>query len=207
MNPMKNSSILYTLVLLIAALSACSPALKVNRVDPDTQTDLSGKWNDTDARMVSEEMISDVLSKAWYENFREQNEGENPVVIVGTVRNETMEHIDTKVFTKEIERAFINSGMVDVVASSEERGEIRQERAEQQSFASLESVKAMGRELGADLMLIGNVSSITDRTLNKRQTAVFYTVNMELIDIETNRKMWFGNKKIKKVINKKGIGG
>jgi PBP1b-binding outer membrane lipoprotein LpoB len=97
--------------------------------------------------------------------------------------------------------------MVDVVASAEERGEIRQERAEQQSFASLESVKAMGRELGADLMLIGNMSSITDQSLNKRQKAVFYTVNMELIDIETNQKKWFGNKKIKKIVNKKGIGG
>lgn len=197
-----------TLILAgMLSISACSPSLKVDRVDPSTQTDLSGKWNDTDARMVSEEMISDVLSKPWYENFRENNEGENPVIIVGTVRNNTMEHIDTQVFTKEIERAFINSGMVDVVASAEERGEIRQERAEQQSFASLESVKAMGRELGADLMLIGNMSSITDQSLNKRQKAVFYTVNMELIDIETNQKKWFGNKKIKKIVNKKGIGG
>lgn len=197
-----------TLILAgMLSISACSPSLKVDRVDPSTQTDLSGKWNDTDARMVSEEMISDVLSKPWYENFRENNEGENPVIIVGTVHNNTMEHIDTQVFTKEIERAFINSGMVDVVASAEERGEIRQERAEQQSFASLESVKAMGRELGADLMLIGNMSSITDQSLNKRQKAVFYTVNMELIDIETNQKKWFGNKKIKKIVNKKGIGG
>lgn len=204
---MKTSSNILLFALLGAfLLSACSPSLKVNRVDPDTQTDLSGKWNDTDAKMVAEEMITDVLEKPWYENFKEEHNNLNPVVIVGRVRNETMEHIDTEVFTKEIERAFINSGLVDVVASSEERQEVRQERAEQQSYASLESVKAMGRELGADLMLIGNVSSITDRTLNKRQSAVFYTVNMELIDIETNRKMWFGNKQIKKIINKKGIG-
>lgn len=203
---MKNI-ILYTLVIsFLSVLTACSPTLKVDRVDPNTQTDLTGKWNDTDARLVSEEMINDVLDKPWYKQFKNEHGDLNPVIIVGTVRNETMEHIDTKIFTKEIERVFINSGMVDVVASPEERGEIRQERIEQQSFASLESVKAMGRELGADLMLIGNVSSIKDQSLNKRQSAIFYTVNMELIDIETNRKLWFGNKQIKKIVQKKGLG-
>jgi uncharacterized protein (TIGR02722 family) len=203
---MKNTYILILFVTFLAFVTACSPTLKVDRVDPTTQTDLTGKWNDTDARLVSEEMINDVLDKPWYEQFKKDHNNLNPVVIVGAVRNETMEHIDTKIFTKEIERVFINSGLVDVVASSEERGEIRQERVEQQSFASLESVKAMGRELGADLMLIGNVSSIKDQSINKRQSALFYTVNMELIDIETNRKLWFGNKQIKKIVQKRGLG-
>lgn len=203
---MKNSFLFFILVTIISVVTACSPTLKVNRVDPNTQTDLTGKWNDTDAKLVSEEMINDVLDKPWYQQFKNEHDNMNPVVIVGRVRNETMEHIDTKIFTKEIERVFINSGLVDVVATAEERSDIRQERAEQQSFASLESVKAMGRELGADLMLIGNVSSIKDQSINKRQSAIFYSINMELIDIETNRKLWFGNKEIKKIVQKKGIG-
>lgn len=204
---MKNTYTLILLFTLLTMASACSPTLKVDRVDPNTQTDLTGKWNDTDAKLVSEEMINEVLEKPWYKQFKEEHNNLNPVIIVGTVRNETMEHIDTKIFTKEIERVFINSGLVDVVASAEERGEVRQERVEQQSYSSLESVKAMGRELGADLMLIGNVSSIKDQSINKRQSAIFYTVNMELIDIETNRKIWFGNKQIKKIVQKRGIGG
>lgn len=204
---MKNYLLLFTISILISVVTACSPTLKVNRIDPNTQIDLTGKWNDTDAKLVSEEMISDVLDKPWYQQFKKDHDNMNPVVIVGRVRNETMEHIDTKIFTKEIERVFINSGLVDVVATAEERGDIRQERSEQQSYASLESVKAMGRELGADLMLIGNVSSIKDQSINKRQSAIFYSINMELIDIETNRKLWFGNKEIKKIVQKKGIGG
>ncbi len=40
-----------------------------------------------------------------------------------------------------------------------------------------------------------------------RTTAIFYTVNLELIDIETNVKVWIGNKKIKKLIERRNYRG
>lgn len=194
--------------LLLSALmvgflfTGCRPSNEVTRMNPGETTDLSGRWNDTDARMVSEEMISDALTKPWLNKFSREND-QPPVLIVGNVRNESMEHIDTEVITKEMERAFVNSGSVNLVASSEEREQIRQERAEQQEFASVETVKAMAKELGADFMLIGNINSIVDETVDRRTVAVFYTVNLELINVETNQKVWIGNKKIKKLIERK----
>ena len=118
-----------------------------------------------------------------------------------------MEHIDTEVITKEMERAFVNSGSVTLVANASERMEIRDERLDQQSYSSLESMSAMARELGADYMLIGNISSIMDDTPDGRTTTIFYTVNLELIDIETNVKVWIGNKKIKKLIERRNYRG
>lgn len=194
-------------VLMIGFLfTGCRPSNEVTRINPGETTDLSGRWNDTDARMVSEEMISDALTKPWLNQYS-RNNGQPPVVIVGNVRNESMEHIDTEVITKEMERAFVNSGSVNLVASSEERQEIRQERAEQQEFASMETMKEMAKELGADFMLIGNISSIVDETVDRRTLAVFYTVNMELVNVETNQKVWIGNKKIKKLIERKNYRG
>src|SRR5680860_1277290 len=110
------------LALLIAA--GCRPSQKVSRINPDTQTDLSGKWNDTDARLVAEEMIGDVVAKPWLDQFNRKHQ-KPPVLIVGNVRNETSEHIDTEVFTKEMERAFVNTGRVTMVANSEERQDVR----------------------------------------------------------------------------------
>jgi uncharacterized protein (TIGR02722 family) len=187
-------------------LTACRPSLNVNRVDPGTQTDLSGKWNDTDARMVADEMINDALTKPWLNQFS-RTEGKTPTVIVGRVRNESMEHIDTEVFTKEMERAFVNMGTVNVVASSQERADIRQERIEQQQWASYKSTKALAKELGADFMLIGNINSIVDEAVDRRTLAVFYTVNLELVNVETNQKVWIGNKKIKKYIQRRNYRG
>ena len=189
------------LLLICFLVTACAPSQQVSRVAADTQTDLSGKWNDTDARLVAEEMITDAISKPWLSRFSNEH-GKPPVTIVGRVRNETMEHIDTEVFTKEIERAFVNSGMVNVVASSQEREQLREERMEQQSYASYETTKALAQELGADFMLIGNISSILDENLAGNESAIFYSVNMELVNVETNQKVWINNKKIKKLVER-----
>lgn len=195
-----------SLFMCTLIFSGCGPSQQVSRVAADTQTDLSGRWNDTDARLVAEEMISDAVSKPWLGNFT-QNHSRPPVVIVGNVRNETMEHISTDVITKEMERAFVNSGQVQVVASQDERQQIRQERQEQQSFASYESTKALAQELGADFMLIGNIDSIVDESLSGKDAAIFYTVNLELVDVETNRKVWINDKKIKKLIERRKLRG
>lgn len=196
----------FPLVLFSLILSGCGPSQQVSRVAADTQTDLSGRWNDTDARLVAEKMISDAISQPWLANYT-QDHSEPPVTIVGRVRNETMEHIDTEVITKEMERAFVNSGKVQVVASQEERKQIREERQDQQSFASYESTAALAQEVGADFMLIGNISSILDESLSGKEAAIYYTINLELIDVETNRKVWIGNHEIKKLIERRKLRG
>lgn len=180
-------------------LSSCGSSTQVKRVDTDAVADLSGRWNDIDAQMVSKEMIEQMLDAGWMNNFKSKN-NRTPVLIVGRVKNKTSEHINTQVFTKEIEKACINSGAVDFVASSSERDELRQERIEQQSNASMETTKQMGNETGADFMLKGVISSIEDAIDGKK--VIFYQTNLELINIETNRKVWVGDKKIKKFISK-----
>jgi hypothetical protein len=197
---------LLSALLVSFILIGCRPSQQVTRINPGTTTDLSGKWNDTDARLVAEEMIADALSKPWLNQFNRNNQ-KPPVVIVGRVRNESMEHIDTEVFTKELERSFVNSGEISIVASSEERADIRDERLDQQTNASYETTKKMGQELGADFMMIGNINSIVDEAIDNRTLAVFYTVNLEFVNIQTNQKVWIGNKKIKKLIERKNYRG
>ena len=192
---------------LIAAIGiACQPSNKISRIDPGTSTDLSGKWNDTDARLMSEGLISQALTKPWI-NQHSRRTQKPPVVIVGNVRNETTEHIETEIITKELERAFINSGSVTVVANSEERADLRDERLDQQDNASVESTKKLGQELGADYMLIGNISSIVDEAPNRKDLTVFYVMNLELVDIQSNVKVWIGDDKIKKLIERKNYKG
>ncbi len=178
-------------------LSNCGPARKVERMDPNTVTDISGRWNDTDSKLVAEEMIKDVLDRPWRTNFEMKN-SKKPTVIIGQVKNKTSEHIETIAFIKNMERAFINSGTVSVVQSGEERNEIRDERSDQQTFSSEETRKKWGKEKGADFMLNGVIISIVDQY--KNQKTIKYQVNLELTDLETNEKVWIGEKEIKKFI-------
>lgn len=186
-------------VILMPFLAACST--KVERMDVNATKDLSGKWNDTDSRLVSEEMIADCLMQPWYNKTVAQL-GREPVVIVGTVQNKSMEHINTETFVEDMQRALINSTKVNFVASSAERGEVRTERLEQDEFASEETRKAFGKEVGADFMLSGVLNSILDQ--EGKRNVIYYQVNLKLINIETNQIVWNGEKKIKKYVLKRG---
>lgn len=177
--------------------AACASGPRVDRMDAGEAIDVSGYWNDTDSRLVSEEMVADSLSRVWIDDWRGRT-GDRPTVIVGAVRNRSSEHINTRTFTKDLERAFVNSGRVRLVASSDERGGMREERLDQLRNATIDTAKSMGKEIGADFMLIGGINTIIDAAAGK--AVRFYQVELELINLESNEKVWIGQKKIKKVV-------
>jgi uncharacterized protein (TIGR02722 family) len=185
---------------LLFLLAGCNPT--VTRVESDTVTDLSGNWNDTDSRLVAEEMIQDVLSRGWLTKFN-RSKGKAPTVIVGTVRNLSHEHINTRTFIADMERELINSGEVEFVASAQDRKEVRSEVKDQDLNASEATRKAMGNEVGADFMLQGSINTIVDAVSGEQ--ARFYQIDLTLIELGTNRKVWVGQKKIKKTIEKGGF--
>ena len=194
---MMKTNILKIGVLALALVTLTDCARTVTRIDADKQIDLSGRWNDTDAKLVAQEMIKDVLSRQWRENFFNKT-NKKPTVIVGMITNKSSEFIESETFIKDIEKEFINSGMVRVVQNSTFREKLRTERADQQQFASQDTQKKWGKELGADYMLFGTINSIVDQ-YNKKKTQ-FYKVNLELADLETNEIVWLGDKEIKKFI-------
>lgn len=194
---MKNINIL-SILFVTLLLFACGSGREVTRVDPNSQTDISGRWNDTDSRQVADEMTSDVLSRPWLARFMEANDGKVPVVIIGDITNKTHEHISSETFIKDIERAFINSGKVRVVESADFREKIRAEQQSQQGGATEESKKAMAKELGADYIMFGSINSVVDEY--KKEKTISYKTNLELVDLQSTEKVWIGDKEIKKYI-------
>jgi len=172
---------------------------QVARIETDTTIDLSGEWNDVDSRMVAESLTEELLSQPWYARYSASLD-KAPTIIVGTIRNNSSEHINTGTFIKDIERAMVNSARLDVVAASDQQEILREERANQDLYVSEETRKQIGNELGADIMLLGSINTINDIE-GKRQVR-FYQIDIELLDIETNRKLWIGQKEIKKYIRK-----
>lgn len=183
--------------IILSGLLIAGCDTKVTRIDVDETVDLSGAWNDTDSRLVAEEMITDALSHPWTSNFAGQS-GRAPAVIVGTVRNFSHEHINMNTFVADMERALVNSGRVEFVASSDERGEIREERTDQDLNASEETRNEAGQEIGADFMLKGQINTIVD--VEGDEQVRYYQVDLSMISLADNRKVWLGQKKIKKLV-------
>jgi TolB-like protein len=199
------------LVLLALGAAGCSNK-EVSRIDPGTVTDLSGRWNDTDSRLVANALIEQSLLGPWLDRYATGHGGDAPTVIVGDFRNRSQEHIPVQTFVNDLESAYINSGAVTVVASGDERDQIRGEREDQQEFARADTRARLGQELGANYLLQGELSSIQDEEetmrygATRKEQIVFYQVDARLVDLESNAVVWAGQHKIKKYIERKPFG-
>lgn len=102
---------------------------------------------------------------------------------------------------KDLERAFIRSGRVRVVSNAAFREWNRKERAGQaEGWTDPNTMASIGNELGANFMLFGTINTIIDEAGGMK--VVFYQTNLELHNLTTTEKVWIGDKKIKKVIER-----
>lgn len=182
-------------IIALTSLQSCQR--KITRVDPEEVIDLSGRWNDTDARLAAEELVFQSITADWINEYRAET-GKKPVIIVGLVRNKSHEHISAETIIKEIEKEYVKSGKAKIVQGGAMRDELRAERADQQTNSSRSTVKKFGLEKGADFMLQGTINSNVDSYKSKK--TVSYEIDLELTNIQTNEKVWFGDKKIKKFV-------
>ncbi len=195
MNPKAFTMRIFLLVLALSTLGSC--ARTVSRVDPNQQIDLSGRWNDSDSRQVADKMTTELLGSPKFQEYT-KSLGKKPAIIVGQIQNRTSEHIDANNYIKKFELAIFNSGLADLVESDEFRDKLREERAQQQDFADPATMAQWGKELGANLMLFGEMTSETD-VYNKNRV-VNYVTTLFLTDMETNKRIWYGQQEIKKYI-------
>ncbi len=191
---------------LALLLTACGPTRKVTRTSSDATEggDLSGYWNDIDAQMVAKTMIKQCLDSPWTSNFQAESGGKRPVVkLMGVIKRTDDRNVNTQFFSKQLERQLLNSGRVRVVASWAQDNINVVERARQATHANDETVKSQGNETGADFTLQTVVNS-QNETDGGGKSVRAYLVNMELVNVETNEKVWIGEEKIRKVVDQAG---
>ncbi|HNY29308.1 MAG TPA: penicillin-binding protein activator LpoB [Fibrobacteria bacterium] len=200
---MKALQFLSTPVLLAAALVALGGCAgkEVTRISTNTTTDLSGRWNDADSRMVAEDMLKDCLDRPWIQAY--QSKGKIPRIVVGQIRNRSHEHIPVQTFINDIQRTLVNSGKAEMVADATVREELRTEVGSQTGNATTETKQEAKAETGAELMLTGEISSIVDKEGD--EAVVFYQVDLTLIEIQSHKKVWIGDKKIKKFVEQSSL--
>ena len=189
-------TVLYSLIL-ISLISTFSCNRKIKRISEKEEIDLSGRWNNTDSRLTAEEILKECYSGAWLNNFVVKTT-KKPVVIVGFVKNKSHEHIDAETFILDLEKSFVNQAQIKLVQGGDKRKELRGEKADQQDNASQSTMKSFGLEVGADYILQGDITSIVDSY--KRKKVIYYQVNLQLTDLQSNEVVWIGDKKITKYV-------
>lgn len=187
-------------ILAAAGLLAagCDNNWKINRVDPTTQTDVDYHFNDQDAREIFQSMTQDMLSRRWIDGYLQSSGGQQPVVYLGNVKNNTQDYINTQLFTNQIQDEMINSGRIRVKAERDAREELRDERLDTK-YNDPATIKKVAAELNSQFALVGSVNDVKQRSNDGRTVVNVYQAHMELINVETAEKVWSDTKEIKKV--------
>jgi penicillin-binding protein activator len=112
--------------------------------------------------------------------------GQQPVVAIWPVKNDTTEHLDAQMLTllSDMETSLINSGVVAVV-SRERQAEMIQE-AQLQNTADFNPAQAarIGQQLGAQYFITGKLQAVDERMRGERR--VQYTLFMQVLETETS---------------------
>jgi len=201
-NPIRKAFLSGSFMVFALGLTHCAKDFEGEYSDPNKVEVISDRWNETDARKTAEAMIKGMLSKAWLEDYRSAHGGKKPIVIVDEVENRTDEHIDTRALSEFIRDELINSRKVRFL-NKKAREKILKELKYQQSGAVAEK-KAIkgGRQLGAQFMLSGALSSNVQT--QKGLKTVTYQTNLTLTNLESAELEWSEKYLIKKRFKQSG---
>ncbi len=185
----------------VLGLTAC--ASQVNYVDPNSVDTVTTDFGSTDLQMVASHEVDNLL--AFPPVQRMIANGERPILFVDHIRNKTMEHIDTESVTDTIMTKLVQSGafrFVDMTAAAS----LRKQLDYQNNSGMVDPSKAiaMGQQIGAQYMLYGELSNITQQ--NSSERSVYYKFTLKLTSVRTGELIWIGEKQIRK-IQKKSLFG
>ncbi len=191
---------LAAVVCALAATVLAGCGTRVENVDPRTEGYLSGRWNDSDARAVAEDLIPECLGSPWLPEFRGQHGEQRPRILIADIENNTSEHLNTDVFMNELQRVIINSGVVRFVADEAVRDDLMREVEWQREMAKGGGVSDdVDRGVsGADFVMLGVVNSIVDQA--GQSAIVYYKVDLSLTDLRNWEKVWIGTAERKHLV-------
>jgi hypothetical protein len=162
-------------------------------------------WSAKDSELVAKEMIPDMLSFPWIDQYKQSHPDDpQPTVIIQRITNKSHEHVPVDTFINSIKREILRSGQVQFVAGGAERERVREERKEQDVYASEKTRTELAAETGADFALSGTISSIVQQKGGTK--AVQYQVDLKLINLKTTAEVWNGQKQITKTMEKSSFG-
>ena len=187
-------------------LGACTTTTQYD--DPDKVETLTIDFGSTDLQMMAGAMVDSMLASPALAYLDHEGKGDDKRIIIYTagVNNRTSEHIDTTGITATIRTSLLKSGRFRLVASDQGQDDIGEQVRFQQGSGRVDPTmaKAFGKQLGADVVLLGNLRSIEKGKRRNIEDAgakkddVWYQFVLELTNIETGEIIWMEEKDIRK---------
>lgn len=191
--------------LLLAMLLAAGCTVTTREVAPDEQVIYDEGYHFSDKQAIVADMVESLLTKPPLLRATDR-----PVLIMYGIANRTSEHISTTAISDDIRMALLNSGRVRLVNETQ-RKNIEQETSYQYGGkVATETRIIKARQIGARYMLTGTLRSIEKKEPRqvriKKRTLMYYSLNLELTDIQTGLIEWADRAEVIRESSKPFIG-
>lgn len=187
-------------LIVAGTLSSCATVKYGDAREVETVTTDFGS---TDLQLISKKMVEDMLkSPSVYQITANQR----PILFIDAVRNKTSEHIDTESVTDTISTDLINSGRFRFVDMTVVEAVTRQLNYQVKSgFVDEAKAVQVGKQVGAQYMLYGNLSGISKADGSTRDQ--YFKFTLKLLDLKTGLIEFQSEKEIRKTRSRSLFGG
>lgn len=174
-------------------------------ISPEETIHYDETYDFSDKKAIVEELTRSITTKPPLGSMQER-----PVIIAYGIANRTSDHIDTGGISDDIRTEILQSGEARFV-NERQRQNIEEELGYQYGGnVSPETRIRKARQVGAEFMLTGTLRSIKkkqpDQVRFKRRTLMYYSLTLELTDLETGLIEWTDSVEIVREAAKPFIG-
>lgn len=188
---MKHYKLLFVLAVAIG-LAGCQS--KVEYGDASEVETVNENFGSTDLQAITDKMVDSMLT---FPPIVALTQAGRPILFVDRIKNKTSEHIDTESVTDSIANKLLRSGQFRFIDMTKVDA-VRKQLDYQNNSGMVDPSTAInfGRQIGAQFMLYGNLSSIVKTDGSTKD--VYYKMTMRLMDLETGLIEWSDEKEIRK---------
>ncbi len=193
------ASRIWFLAIILAVLSLCNCATTIQSNIPDSETVTGSDWSAKDLKDVSEFMVNSIEKSARMPGsdlLRDKARW----ILAQDLKNETDEHVNTRVIMEKIRTKLINDGIAKFVDDQALNDILNQLKLQQSGLYDSQTVAQVGKLVGAKKILRGTISSIRKRS--ERKDIIFYNITLQIVNIETGDILWTDEKEIQRLTTK-----
>ena len=175
-------------------LASCASGPKVSYGDATAVETTTTGFGSTDLQSIAAKLVDDLIS---FPPIIQMTAQRRPVVFVDRIKNKTTEHIDTESITDTISNKILRSGKFRFVDMTKV-ADVQRQMSYQKDSGNIDPATAikMGRQIGAEYMMYGNLSSIVKRGGSSKD--VYYKFTLKVLHVETGLIEWSDEKEIRK---------
>jgi hypothetical protein len=187
-------------VLCLVVLAACGgPATK--EIDIATDTAENADFSSADLATITDGMMNSIAANGFFQQYKAANAGRKPVMLLAKeLKNDTDEHINTRLVLEKIRTRMINEGLADFV--DDQAFDMALDQLNLQASDLYDNTKAaqIGKFVGAKYVLRGTISNI--RKIDGRKNYNYMNVTMNIFEVETLLIKWTDEVEFKRVSTK-----